>query len=312
MNLQQLAYIIAVDRFKSFSQAAEYCHVTQATLSGMIKKLEAELGVVTFDRKVKPILTTDCGQEIIQEAKKVEHHLQVLKDLSHTVRSHITGEVRLGVIPTIASSLLPRILRPISQAYPELQLHVVEKTTDAIIQALKQGHLDLGIIATPWPAQSIEEEVLYYEALMVYGQAAVDRQYLLPEEIQAHPVWLFEEGHCLRDQFINLCSLQHKQAQPANFSFEANSFDTLLNMVDTYGGLTLLPELYCQTLTGARRDRICPFQAPLPVREVSLVYFRPFARYRINRALADLIRSELQGQLQSQQYDNSELVIARV
>lgn len=312
MNLQQLEYIIAVDQLGSFSQAAEQCHVTQATLSAMVKKLEAELEVVIFDRKTKPIITTDCGREILQEAKKVLHHATELRDLARSVKSHVTGRIRVGIIPTIASALLPRILPPLQQAYPELYLDISEQTTEGIVAALKNGSLDLGLIATPWPDDSLEENILYYEALMVYSHHADARTYRSPEDIRDQKVWLFKEGHCLRDQFINLCSLQPQEDPERRFTFQANSFDTLLNLVDTYGGLTLLPELYCQTLSPERRARVHAFQAPLPVREVSLVFYRPFARHRINHALTQSIRHILQGSLLTENYPASDLVIAKV
>lgn len=312
MNLQQLEYIVAVDQFRNFSKAAEHCHVTQATLSGMVKKLEQELGVVIFDRKAKPILTTDCGQELIREARIILHHARALRELSKTVQQHISGRIRLGIIPTIASSLLPRILGPVHEAYPDLHLDVVERTTEAVVQALHQGELDAGIIATPWPEGDFEEHVLYYEALMVYGEVAQKRAYVMPEEIKEHRVWLFEEGHCLREQFIHLCSLEASKQNSAAFTFQANSFDTLLNMVDHYGGLTLLPELNCAHLDEQRRGRVRSFQSPIPVREVSWIYVRPFARHRINQALSQKITEIIAPQLMTRNYKNAELVIAQI
>lgn len=312
MNLQQLEYIVAVDQLRSFSKAATLCNVTQATLSSMVKKLESELELVIFDRKAKPVLTTDCGREIVHEAKKVLLHVNELQDLARTVKAHIIGEVNLGIIPTIASALLPRILSPLMKAYPELHLNITEQTTETIISNLKTGKLDMGIIATPWPDASLEEMILYYEALWVYGGKENGQTYLTPEDIQHEQVWLFEEGHCLRDQFINLCSLTPRESALGQFRFQANSFDTLLNMVDSYGGLTLLPELYCETLSEERRKKIRHFSSPIPVREVSLVFYRPFARHRLNQAIGDSIKGILEGELSTANYPASELVIAKV
>lgn len=312
MNLQQLEYIIAVDRLGSFSKAAEYCHVTQATLSAMVKKLEEELDLVLFDRKTKPILTTDCGQEIIKEAKKVVHHSNELLQLAKSVQGNISGQLKIGVIPTIASSLLPIIVQPVLDQYPALQLSIAEVTTDEITRALKQGELDMGILSTPISDKTIEENILYYESLLVYGDLPTDRQYLLPAEIKEHRVWLFEEGHCLREQFIHLCALNAADQQPQNFNFQANSFETLLNMADRFGGLTLVPELYAKGLSEARRTKLRPFKKPIPVREVSLVYYRPFARFRLIQALTHTITELIRDELMTKGYQNQDMVIAQI
>ncbi|MCB0633572.1 MAG: hydrogen peroxide-inducible genes activator [Saprospiraceae bacterium] len=312
MNLQQLEYIIAVDRLQSFSKAAAYCHVTQATLSAMIKKLEEELSLVLFDRKAKPVITTDCGKEIIQEAKKVLYHSNELLDLAKSVQGRVSGEVKLAIIPTIASSLLPLIIKPILTKYPDLHLTVVEITTDEIVKSLKEGDVDIGILATPIEDKSVEENILYYETLLVYGDVQTDGEYLIPEEISNYKVWLFEEGHCLREQFVNFCALKEHGDQPENFRFEANSFDTLLNMVDNFGGITLIPELYIKNLTRERKQKIRQFRKPVPVREISLVYFRPFARFRIIQALTSDIIDLTKDELLSKNYQNRDMVIARI
>lgn len=312
MNLQQLEYVLAVDQLKNFSRAAEHCHVTQATLSTMIRKLEDELGVVLFERKANPIVTTDCGREIILQARKVLHERNKLQELSQSVKKNIRGEVKVGIIPTIANALLPRILKPITQKFPELYLDIREATTQDIIKQLREGTLDMGILSTPLQIEDIEEDILYYELLMVYGEKSPDRQYIMTDELREHKVWMLEEGHCLRDQTIQLCSLKEQKKVPDNFSFEANSFETLLNLIDTFGGLTLIPELYYQTLSQERKAKVSFFKAPVPVREVSLVYFRPFAKHRIIHALTGKISEIVQKSLMSNDYPKHELEIAKI
>jgi len=312
MNLQQLEYIIAVDRLKSFSKAAKYCNVTQATLSTMVKKLEEELSVTLFDRKSNPVITTDIGAVLIKDAKKVVFQAGMMKDKAKTSGA-VEGSVRIGMIPTVANSLLPKIIKPILKAYPKLHLEISEITTHSMVKQLKEGGIDMGILATPVDLGELEEEILYYETLMVYGDIKTNQaQYIVPEEIREHKIWLLEEGHCIREQFIKLCALRKKEDVPQNFSFEANSFDTLLSMVDTFGGLTLIPELYYQTLATAKKKNVRFFSTPVPVREVSLVYARPFARQRIIKALADIIRTIVGKDLLSNQYKKSELMIARI
>lgn len=311
MNLQQLEYIVAVGELRSFSRAAEYCHVTQATLSAMVKKLEEELEVVIFDRKANPILVTDLGKEVILQAKKVLFEAQELKSISQINKNKIEGSIKIGIIPTVANTLLPKILKKILKKFPQLQLHINELTTQNILKQLREGRIDVGILATPLGREDIEENILYYEMLMVYGTLENDKKYLLPEQLKEHKIWMLEEGHCLREQTIQLCSLEKKKEIPENFTFEANSFETLLNMVDHFGGLTLIPELYYQTLSTNRKKKVSFFQSPIPVREISLVYFRPFAKHRIINALTEEIKEIIRPELMSENYPKHELTIVK-
>lgn len=309
MNLQQLEYIIALDRTRSFSKAAEMCFVTQATLSTMVKRLEEELEVVIFDRKSNPIVTTDCGQDIIDVAKKVVFHTNQIRNLAFQVKGKIEGQISVGVIPTIANSLLEIIIKPLISKYPDLQLKVIEITTDNILRQLKEGSIDAGIIATsPRHLEDFEAEILYYEELLLFGNTDKQRKFFMPEEVVKNKIWLLEEGHCLRDQIISLCSLKQKKTNE-NFQFEANSLETLLNMVDNFGGLTLVPELYVKQMTRERREKVIAFKAPHPVREVSLIYYRPYAKYRLTQLLSGEIRTLVKPLLSTVNIKNSEQVI---
>ncbi len=312
MNLQQIDYILAVERFKNFTKAAEYCHVTQATLSAMIKKLEEELGIIIFDRKQSPIITTDIGSQIIQEAHHMAHHHRILRDKAKNNQVKIEGTIKMGIIPTIANALLPKIIKPLINTYPNLVLEIVEINTPTILEKLRAETIDFGILSTPIENQQMEEEILYYEALLVYGEIDKDKQYILPEEIKNHKIWIMEEGHCLRKQFINLCSLKKKELQPGKFNFQANSFDTLLNMVDEFGGLTLIPELYYQTLSKEKMKKVSFFQDPFPVREVSILYLRPYAKKEIILAIADLIRTLIVKSLLSNKYRKNQMSIVSI
>lgn len=312
MNIQQLEYIIAVDRFKNFTKAAEYCFVTQATLSAMVKKLEEELDIILFDRKPNKITTTDSGREIIEEATKIIQHSYLLKEKAQKINSKIEGKVKIGIIPTIANSLLPKIIKPILTKYPDLKLEIAESTTGLIIKQLKEGKLDIGILASPLNIDDIEENVLFYEALMVYGDIDSSNKYILPEDIKNHKIWLFEEGHCLREQFIKLCSLKKKDKIIQNLSLEANSFDTLLNMIDEFGGLTLIPELYYQTLPEEKKKKVSFFNTPIPVREMSIAYYTPYAKHRIIASLTSLIKEVVNKDLISNKYNKSELDITHI
>lgn len=312
MNLQQLEYILAVDKFKSFSKAADYCNVTQATLSAMVKKLEEELGVILFDRKSQPIVTTEIGKEVLSEAQKVLLHTEKILDIAQQDKKQIAGKARIGIIPTIAGSLLPKIFHPILEKLPHLVLEIKEFTTENIIRKLREGSLDMGILATPLNHTDIEEEILFYEMLIIYGKTPNSKEYLISTELENEKFWLLEEGNCLRNQSIELCNLQKSEYLPKNLFFEASSFDTLLNMVDQLGGLTLIPELYFQNLPENRKQKTAFFQKPIPVREVSLVYYRPFAKISTIQALAEIIRQSITPILMSNNYRKNDLIILPV
>jgi LysR family hydrogen peroxide-inducible transcriptional activator len=198
------------------------------------------------------------------------------------------------------------------EAYPDLELDVTERTTDNIIRSLREGSIDAGILATPLPGENLDFRVLYYEALMVYGDSGLNKQYLLPEDVRNQQVWLLEEGHCLREQFINLCSLKKKSNTPKNLKLEASSFETLLNLVDEFGGLTMIPELYYNTLPEGKKKNVVFFADPMPVREVSMVFARPFAKMRMVDAISGFIEHQIAKSLIASKYKSSNLLVAKI
>lgn len=311
MNLQQLEYIVALDKTKNFTKAAESCFITQATLSTMVRRLEEELDVVLFDRKVNPIVTTDCGRELVDEAKKALHHIEQIRQLALTAKDRIEGKISIGIIPTIAGNLLPIILLPLLEKYPKLEISIVEITPKNILNQLKNGTIDAGILSSPhqW-GNEFEENILYYEKLMVYGKDTKGKKFVLPDEINEDKIWLFKEGYSLRDEVVNLCALESKPADGA-LKFEAGSFDTLLNMVDTFGGFTLIPELYYNSMPEERKEFVADFKSPYPVREVNLIHYKPFAKSRLIEMLIREIKERMKGLLSTENMKNSEQLIYR-
>ncbi len=290
MNIQQLQYIIALDRYKNFTKASESCFITQATMSTMIRRLEEELDVVIFDRKANPILTTDAGKEIIAEAEKALVHIKNMTTLAKEDNGVFEGNVRIGIIPTIANSLLPLVLKPVMQQYPKLEITVTELTTENVLYQLKDNQLDFGIISTPVDVKGYDTEVLYYEPLKVYGKLRSNKKYLMTSDLTSETHWLLEDGHCIRDQIMSYCSLQNKDNQLSNLKFQSHSFETLLNMVDSFGGLTIIPELYVQTMPEKQQSKIQEFEKPFPVREVSLISYRSDVKASLGKALAEKVR----------------------
>ena len=295
MNIQQLEYILAVDQLKSFSKAADYCHVTQATLSAMVKKLEEQLDIVIFDRKANPIATTENGREILIQAQQVVSHAQALLDSSKSINRKIEGKLKLGVIPTIASSLMTIILKPLMEKYPALIFEIHEQTTSQLMKSLQDGKLDLGILSTPIAISDLETELLYKEELVLYGHFG--RKEIKKTELNEQRLFLLQDGHCLRDQIIQLCELKKNKFLPSNLRFESNTFDTLLNLVDDFQGMTFLPKLYSAQLSEARQKRLIPLEEGSLEREISLCYYRPYAKWnvikRLNTDIQDLVKQHL-------------------
>ncbi|MDP5169982.1 MAG: LysR substrate-binding domain-containing protein [Bacteroidia bacterium] len=290
MTLQDLEYIIAVDQHRHFARAAESCHVTQPTLSMQLRKLEEELGVLIFDRSSKPVVPTDIGKRIIQQAGRVLQEARFLKDMAMDARVNLSGDLKIGIIPTLAPFLLPAFLKVVAKELPYLKLRVSELVTEEIVKRMQNGDLDMGILVTPVPEVAMRVVPLFYEEFFVYSSHDFDKEFILPEEIDPTELWLLEEGHCFRSQILNLCELRRKISP--RFEYEAGSIETLKRLVDQNQGVTILPELAVKDFSTEEKRRLKKFQPPAPVREVSLVTLPHYARERLIDSLAQLIRQD--------------------
>lgn len=302
MNIQQLEYLIAVDKYKHFGKAAQACFITQPTLSAMIQKFEDEMEVKVFDRTTHPIRTTDIGIQIIEQAKVVVDAVMELKNRANVLNNTLAGKVNLGIIPTVSSFILPTEIFDFLIKNPKIELNVKEMTTDNIIKALKAGELDAGIIATPYSeAEEFFSDFLFNEELMVYSaeKQASDPQdeYVLPDNIDVNKVWLLEEGNCLRTQFENICKLKENSLKPKNLDFVASNISTLVQMVDKIGGLTILPELAAKQLSDKQQANLYKFKKPFPSREISLIYYKPTYKQKIIDELVKNIKESLSDKL---------------
>lgn len=288
MNLQQLEYIVAVDKLQNFVKASEACFVTQATLSMMVKKLEEELEVKLFDRSRQPVKTTAIGQKIVAQAKHILAGARRMKEIIEEEKGIISGELRIGIIPTLAPYLLPLFLKEFLRDFPQVKLLINEFTTEAIIHKLRSGDLDAAILATPLQEAGLQEDVLFYERYFLYvgkQEKGFSKQFVLPKDIDLSRLWLLEEGHCMRAQVLNLCSLKKQKHVGEQFIYNAGSIETLKNMVDTDFGITIIPELAAGNLSPAQRKRLRFFRKPVPVREISLVTHREFLKASLVRSL---------------------------
>ncbi|MES2003186.1 MAG: LysR substrate-binding domain-containing protein [Bacteroidota bacterium] len=292
MTFVQLQYIIAVDTFRHFASAARHCYVSQPTLSMQIQKVEEELGVKIFDRSKQPVIATELGAEIIEQARKIISELNVIEELVHRKKGVITGELKIGIIPTLAPYLLPLFVQKFTNKYPLVRLVVNELTTDLIVAQLRAGKIDMGILVTPLQEPGIKEHVLFYEELMAYvskKNAVYKKTYMLPQDIDPNKLWLLEEGHCFRSQIINLCELRKASRDASRFDYEAGSIETLRRMVDMNDGITILPELATQDMTAKQLSQIRYFKRPAPMREVSIVVHRDFVKKRLIEILKEEI-----------------------
>lgn len=292
MTLTQLDYIIAVDTHRHFAAAANACFVTQPTLSMQVQKLEEELGVKIFDRSKQPVLPTENGLAIIEQARRIIAERDHLTELIETKKGVINGELKIGIIPTLAPYLLPLFIQSFTTRNPHIQLQIHELTTDLIIARLKDGRIDVGILVTPLHENGISEIPLFYEEMVAYvskTNTAYKKTFVLPKDIDPSKLWLLEEGHCFRSQIMNLCELRSISNEQNHFAYEAGSLETLKKMVDLYDGITVLPELATLDLTTKQLQQIRHFKHPAPVREVSLAIHRNF----VKRRLIDVLKQEI-------------------
>jgi LysR family hydrogen peroxide-inducible transcriptional activator len=296
MTFTQLEYIVAVDTWRHFALAAKACFVSQPTLSMQIQKLEDQLGVKIFDRSKQPVIPTEMGKQLIEQARKILSEKQRMDEMVTEQKGIVSGELKIGIIPTLAPYLLPLFVQRFNKRYPLVRLVVNELTTDTIISRLKEGKIDMGILVTPLQENGIREYVLFYEELMVYvsrQNAAFKKNYVLPQDIDPGKLWLLEEGHCFRSQIVNLCELRKASKVHTHFDYEAGSIETLKRMVELNDGITILPELATMDLSRAQQNLIRHFKKPTPMREISVVVHRDFVKKKLIDALRETIMASV-------------------
>lgn len=292
MTITQLEYIIALDTYRHFSTAAQRCFVTQPTLSMQVQKLEEELGTKLFDRSKQPVIPTETGEEVIQQARVIVHKVKMMHQLIKDKQGVLQGELRIGIIPTLAPYLLPMFLQPFLAKYPDIKIWVKEMTTDILVEKLKAGKIDAGLLVTPLQENTIKEYPLFYEELVAYvskSNAAFKKTYVLADDIDLKELWLLEEGHCFRSQIVNLCELKKQSKEQSHFEYEAGSVETLRKMVEKNDGVTILPEMATLDFTLKQLNMVRHFKAPVPVREVSLVTHRDY----VKKKLVDVLKAEI-------------------
>ena len=293
MNIQQLEYVIAVDRLRHFVNAAEACNVTQPTLSMMIRKLEDELNVQIFDRSDVPVKTTRIGQSIINQAKITLQHFNRIKELVEDERQILTGTFALSIIPTIAPYLVPELLyKKKLTGTTELTLLLRENITPNIILNILNGTIDGGLMATPLKHPDLVEHPIYYEKFYAYvhpSDSLHKEQEIDINDLDINNVWLLESVHCFRGQIEKLCRKEENFKENQRVQYRARSINTLVNVVDLNSGITVIPEMAAMSLNEEQQGNLREFKGKTVAREVSLVVSKDFIRRNMLNKILEII-----------------------
>lgn len=300
MTLTQLEYVLAIAETGSFVEAADQTGVTQPALTTQIKNLENELDTIIFDRTKKPVIPTEIGLRVIDQAGKIIQESKVVADLVNEHRNILEGTLKLGIIPTVSQYLLPQFIQSFTDSYPDIHLHVKEMITEDIIHGLKNGSLDAGIIATPIEAKNIKSMPLYYEKFYGY----VSREHplyhkteLTFSDLNESELWLLKEGNCFRDQVLNICSQAENNNSKSAFKYESHSIESLMRVVEMKNGVTLIPELAAKNLTSKRSKLIREIPELNPMREISIVVRKQYLKKRFVERLRKNIISNMPDQM---------------
>lgn len=311
MTLTQLEYIVALDNYKSFLSASEKTFVTQPTLSMQVKKLEEELGVMLFDRTKQPVVPTEVGKKVIEQAKLALYEANRIKEIVKEQSAEVVGRLKIGIIPTLAPYLLPLFLKSFLKKYPKVTLVVEEIITDRIIEQLQNHELDCGILVTPLPLHNIRTVPLFYEPFVGYASKSsrlAKKTVITLDDIDLTEMWILNEGHCMRSQVENLCFGNIQSEKENNFEYQSGSIETLIKLVDTNGGFTILPELSIHDFSSRQINRIRYFRSPEPSREVSLLT----PKNMIKKRMVDALQAEILAFIPEKMKNKNQKTVVRI
>lgn len=296
ISLIQVQYLIALDEHRNFIKAAEASFVTQPTLSMQMKKLEEELGVIIFNRSRQPIEPTSIGKKIIEQARVIYNETQQIETILKEHTGDVSGSLTIGVLPTIANSLVPQLISQVAQKYPDLKLTIKEGLTNEIIDDLEHNRLDVGIVSIPLHNKVLIEKRLYVEKFRIYAHPnhpSYVKNTWEAEDLLADKLWLLSEGNCFRTQSINLCSLPDEKLNHLALNYESGSLQTLKKIVDLEGGATIMPEWEAGELDDSSIDNLRAFKADNAGRAVGLIYTKFYAKEGVISKLEEMIINSL-------------------
>lgn len=296
MTLVQLEYIIALDNYRHFAIAAEKCFVTQPTLSMQIQKLEDSLGAIIFDRSKHPVEPTEIGRRILDQAKVILEESKKINEIISEENQDIKGDIKIGVIPTLAPYLVPLFITSLIEKYPYINLQISEHMTDDLMKLIDTNQIDIGILVTPINETGIKEIPLFYEQFSAYishRHNLYENKTVNPSELKADGLWILNEGHCFRKQTLNICDAKLSDRFNNRVLYESGSLEALKKLVDKRGGYTLLPELFAMDLSKDDKTKLRVFVEPIPTREVGIVVKKSYAKHKFLQALKEEILDSL-------------------
>ncbi len=294
MTLNQLFYATQLNKFRNFKKASEHLGISQPALSLQIQKLEDEIGISLFNRSTKPLEVTADGSLFLDKAQDLLNNANQLSRFSQEITESFSGLLKIGIIPTLAPFLIPLFSDKIQERYPSFRLEIHEAITENVVRSVKQGEFDVGIISTPIVASGIQVIPLFYESFFLYlsDKSVADATEMKLEDIPYDHLWLLDEGNCFRDQVNDLCDL-NKVRKEKTFIYHSNSIDSLIRMVDTMGGVTILPELSTLTLSSEQESNLKNISGVKKVREISLIVTKNFDKRRFIQKLEEYIKDNI-------------------
>jgi len=298
MTITQLRYTLAVAKHGNFTVASEKCFVTQPTLSMQVQKLEEELGVKIFNRSTKPLKITEVGEKILIQARKIVEESSRMNDIVSEEKGVIGGTLKVGIIPTVSPTLLPLFLNSFIKKNKNINLKIEEYTTDSMFEKINSGDIDCAIAATPLKDENIIENPLYYEPFIAYvpqHHGLSGRKSLDIENLEDSNLLILEDGHCFRNQILNLCSIKDLNKQ---FELKSGNFETLINLSNNGPWMTILPYLHSKLLSDSSKKNLIKFNDPLPAREISIIYSKTQLKLPIINALKSTISKVIRGQIE--------------
>jgi len=287
MTITQLEYLIAVDEHKSFALAAKKLEVTQPTLSMQIRKVEDDLNAIVFDRSRKPVITTEIGRKIIDQAKIGLMELNKIRDIIIEQKDVMKGDLRIGILPSLTNFLLPILIENLIEKFPDVNLSVEELLQESIYQKLNTNQIDVGIMPQAKQDNSLVHTPLFRENFVLYaskGNPVLSKKHLLASDINSNELWLLKET-----LFLQRNNFGFDQHAKSRLSFDSGNIETVKKIVDQKGGYTLLPELSLGALSDEEKKRTKHFDEPQPFREIALITSRRLTKHN----LIELLKNEI-------------------
>lgn len=301
MTINQLKYLIRISKLRSFSKASDELNITQPALTLQIKNLEEELGFKMFDRTQKPLIVTREGEVFIKKAQQIITQLDGLYTIAMELEEEINGVLRIGIIPTIAPYLVPIFIDNLNKKYPKLQLSIIELITEDVIESVKQGDVDLGIVATPVSAEGVNFKKLFYEKFYLFvsdQNKLIDKDSVKMNDLEINELWYLNEGNCFQNQVNTLCEISNKIVQEQHFKYQSNSIESLRYIVEHRGGMTFIPELATLTIPSEKEEMIKEIDGIQPVREISTVTSRFVTKQKLIDAFTEVLLESIPKRMQ--------------